>query len=231
VIGGGTEMTVMTQRAGLAALPAGQPVSPVTAVTVLHWARSAGWQSPHVDCPAARPGDWGAVRLAAAQLAGGALLLVLDNGQVFSLVAAELTRPSGRPDRPHTLNPAGQPVTHASLAAAPLCEQMADGDQVGGDWPAVTCQDCLLAAPAPCPVLAGPDLDVLAEARIIDILAEADGCPLSTFEVMIRADAEYRAAVLSALERLAAQGAVGRAAGLPGTSPAWRLAPVPAGDW
>ena len=224
-------MTVMTQRAVVATRPVGQPERPVTAVTVLHWACSAGWQSPHADCPPARPGDWGAVRLAAAQLAGGALRLVLDNGQVFSLVAAELTRPSGRPGRPHTLNPAGQPVTHASMAAAPLCEQMTDGDQVSGDWAAVTCQDCLLAAPAPCPVLAGPDLDVLAEACIIGILAEADGCPLSTFEVMIRADAEYRAAVLPALERLAAQGAVERSAGPPGTGPAWRLTPVPAGDW
>lgn len=118
--------------------------------------------------------------------------------------------------------------THAGMDGGPLCGPPGS-QQVTGDWAAVTCADCQLAAPAPAPAgLDGADLAVLAEAQVMVILAAAPR-PLRLHDIMLRADPAYRAAILPALDRLAAQGAL-EETGQPGGPPRrWRLVPCPAG--
>jgi hypothetical protein len=50
-----------------------------------------------------------------------------------------------------TLNPAGITVTHADVFGdgSPLCGFIADDETAAADWSAVTCRDCLIAAPSP----------------------------------------------------------------------------------
>ena len=51
-----------------------------------------------------------------------------------------------------TLNPAGVTVTHADFGGGdPLCGFIGDGETASGDWSAVDCRDCRVAARSPAP--------------------------------------------------------------------------------
>jgi hypothetical protein len=53
-----------------------------------------------------------------------------------------------------TLNPAGLTVTHADFGGGdPLCGWIGEDETASGDWSAVDCRDCLVAAPSPAPAV------------------------------------------------------------------------------
>jgi hypothetical protein len=63
------------------------------------------------------------------------------------------TEPMPETEHMFTLNPAGVTVTHADAfgGGAPLCGFIADDETASGDWSAVDCRDCQVAAPSPAP--------------------------------------------------------------------------------
>jgi hypothetical protein len=63
------------------------------------------------------------------------------------------TEPVPETEHMFTLNPAGMTVTHADAFGdgSPLCGFIGDDETATGDWSAVDCRDCLVAAPSPAP--------------------------------------------------------------------------------
>ena len=199
------------------------PPTPATAAAVLRWTQEAGWTVPYVIIPDARDDEQGHIRMVAAEVTAAGLAVALDNGQVFLLEARELTRPSGDPDHPYTLNPAGQHVTHAARAGAALCPLAAPGDPATGTWADVTCLDCQAAAPGR-PLAEIDDLDLaMAERQIRGILIAASPDELTLFEITCRTDPGYRAAAETALAALARQGMAEPFGDPDAPHPAWRL--------
>ncbi len=197
------------------------PPTPATSADIAQWIHSAAWLSPYPDIPRARDDEPGAMRMVAADLTGGSLVVILEDGQVFRLTPEDLTRPSGCPARPWTLNPPGRLVTHASMDGSPLCERNTEGDTISAHWHEVTCLDCQLAAPAP-DQGALDNLDhVLAEKQVRDVLTAASPQPLSVYDVLVQVERRFRAAVRPALDRLAE---LGTAELTGGPAPRWRLA-------
>jgi hypothetical protein len=207
-------------------LAAGDPAlpgTPATAGNLAAWASGALRLAPYVDTPQADPEEHGSILMVAAMVSGAAVQIVLGTGQVFRLDAVELTRTTGDPAHPFTLNPAGQVFTHASLDGAPLCGPGAEGGTASPRWGEVTCLDCQLAAPA---AAAGAldNLDIMfAKRQIRDALTVAAPSPLTAYELMVRADPDVRAAVPEALNQMAGHGDVERADAGDGR-PGWQLA-------
>jgi len=198
------------------------PPTPATTAGVLRWAREGGWAIPSVLTENARDDETGEIRLVATEITPAGLVVTLDNGQVFLLEARELTRPSGDPDHPYTLNPAGPHVTHAARAGAALCPLAAPGDPATGDWADVTCLDCQAAAPGS-DLASLDDLDLaMAERQVRSILIAASPDELTLFDIIRRADPGYRAAAETALAALARQGKAEPFGDPGGPHPAWR---------
>ena len=200
------------------------PDTPATTANLAGWASGALRLAPYVDTPQADPDEHGSALMVAAQVSGAALQIVLETGQVFRFEAAELTRATGNPAHPFTLNPAGRVLTHASLDGTPLCGQGAEADTASPHWGEVTCLDCQLAAPGTA-ADALDNLDLMfAERQIRDALTVAAPSPLTAYELMVRADPGVRAAVPGALDRMAGHDAIERADASDGRSGGWRLA-------
>ena len=184
------------------------PPPTATPADVAAWAVDAGWGTPFVTITQDRGGERDCIRVVAAEVTATALIVALDNGQVFQLEAVELTRPASQPGRLFTLNPPGQRSTHAILGSAALCSLSAASEQASPDWEQVTCLDCRAAAPArPLGDLDHLDL-AMAERQVRDALIAASPQPLPVYEVMRRIDPGYRAAAQTALGKLARQGTV-----------------------
>lgn len=205
------------------AVPAGDlPDTPASAADVLRWADEARRTVPHVDIEHARFEEWGSSRIVRAEVTGTRLVITLATGQVFVMTAAEITRPTGLPGLPYTLNPGGQQLTHAPLGVGTLCGQ-GTPQETRPDWPDVSCLDCRAAEPAR-PLASFDDLDRSYAARLArDSLAAAAGQPLTTYEVVRQAEPAYRAAIPAALEQMAAEGRAARGDGPDGGQPAWWL--------
>ena len=219
----------MTQMDAPSGNPGGRdlPDTPATPADVLRWACDVGWSSPFVDVSQARDEEWGSIRVVFAEVTETSLTITLDNGQVFRLAVVELTRPSGLPGRPFTLNPAGQLSTHASVGSAPLCGQGAAGEMASLGWAQVTCLDCQAAAPAR-GVDSLDDLDLaMAAKQVRDVLTAASPEPLPLYEVMRRVDPGLRAAVQAVLTQMVERGTAERTDGPNDGQPTWRVVPAP----
>ena len=105
------------------------PPPTATPADVAAWAVDAGWGTPFVTITQDRGGERDCIRVVAAEVTATALIVALDNGQVFQLEAVELTRQASQPGRLFTLNPPGQRSARAVLGSAALCSLSAASEQ------------------------------------------------------------------------------------------------------
>jgi hypothetical protein len=205
----GEQVTVTVWALSQPFPPAGAEAGPVPAcpADVHTWLQQAAWASPWV--PVEQDPDSDGTRVVATRLAAGGVLIEVDTGQVYVLAAAEMTRPTGQPGHPYTLNPPGQLPVHAGLDGGPLCGLMTAAETVTTEWAAVTCLDCKAAEP-------GQDLAALddhdramAELKARGVVIAASPQPLPLYAVLRRVSPRYRAAVPAALDRLCERGELG----------------------
>lgn len=180
-----------------------EPV-PACPADVHTWMQQAAWASPWV--PVEQDPDTDGTRVVATRLADAGVVIELDSGQVFMLKAAEMTRPTGQPGHPCTLNPPGQQSVHADLDGGPLCGLMTAAETVTSEWPAVTCLDCKAAGPGQ-DLAALDDLDLaMAEREARNVVIAASPQPLPLYAILRRVSPQYRAAVPAALDSLCERG-------------------------
>jgi hypothetical protein len=177
---------------------------PACPADVHAWMQQAAWTSPWV--PIEQDPDTDGAQVVAARLADAGVVIEVDTGQVFVLAAAEMTRPTGQPGHPYTLNSPGQQSVHADLDGGPLCGLMTAAETVTGEWGEVTCLDCKEAEPGQ-DMAALDDLDAaMAEREARNVVIAASPQPLPLYAVLRWVSSQYRAAVPAALDRLCERG-------------------------